>query len=132
MDYFLDKIFVGASYSYAECIFKQVKVWETCHRSIHRNEEFVVNTEACVGLILRGSWFAVHSNRTTQHREYSACVPSGSDGDVRGYYTTSSVMKKLISKFFTRYPTYKLIVDVSTQEHQCCLYITLKKKFRLG
>lgn len=115
---FPERSFVFSGGQTANRALRLYRNWEANHPAITRVEEYLINSRTNVGMLLKSARYPTDAN-TVEYRE-------GHDNTLDEealYYRAYSYVIKLVRRFFTLYPTYHLMVDVRSANHQCMLYI---------
>lgn len=109
-----------ASNNMANCIIKLFHYWQNNIPSVtvHASDNFMINTATKAGVLRWGSMF-LKTKVNSRNRKFRV-VPIRWP---RNYYSTVLSVQRKVFDFFKEYPDYHLLVDVSSDNHQCMLYI---------
>lgn len=117
-DKFPNNSFVGAGGQTANIVLRLHERWRNLTH-VDSHNYFLVNHETHCGILTIASRYACQKSVSHDFR-----ISRDATNNSRLYYRTVASVVKQIQLFFKMHPSYRLLVDVCSKEHQCALYIT--------
>lgn len=118
MDFqFPEREFVYSGAQTANRALAIFSAWDLHHPDITRVGNYLINSKTKVAMLLKSARYPTAAHTLAyrvghEHTQNEAL-----------YYRTYSAIIKMVSAFFSAYPTYHLMIDVRNSVHQCMLYV---------
>lgn len=111
--------FLNANCQIANRALWLFRKWIKYNENIHREGDWLLNTKTHIGMLCKAARYKRGSNRTIDYK-----IGRDNTEDNEGlYYVSQTKISILVSMFFRAHPTYHLLIDLCTKDHQTALYV---------